>query len=116
MLICATHTHTAPKGGEGTGKEAYEKLKHEKLEEAIVKAIQSAQPARVGFGSDEEPSEVRNRRWFLKGGTMPPNPLGEQDQVKTNANRNHLVRPAGRSTQSFALSASGTMAQTARPP
>ena len=96
MLICATHTHTAPKGGEGTpGKEAYEKLKHEKLEEAIVKAIQALQPARVGFGSDEEPSEVRNRRWFLKEGTMPPNPLGEQDQVKTNANRNHLVRPAG---------------------
>jgi hypothetical protein len=26
---------------------------------------------------------------------MPPNPLGEQDQVKTNANRNHLVKPAG---------------------
>ena len=96
MLICATHTHTAPKGGEGTpGKEAYEKLKHEKLEEAIVKAIQSLQPARVGFGSDEEPSEVRNRRWFLKEGTMPPNPLGEEDQVKTNANRNHLVKPAG---------------------
>ena len=96
MLICATHTHSAPKGGEGTpGKEAYEKLKREKLEEAIVKAIQALQPARVGFGSDEEPSEVRNRRWFLKEGTMPPNPLGEEDQVKTNANRNHLVKPAG---------------------
>jgi neutral ceramidase len=96
MLICATHTHSAPKGGEGSpGREAYEKLKHEKLEEAIVKAIQALQPARVGFGSDEEPSEVRNRRWFLKAGTMPPNPLGEQDQVKTNANRNHLVKPAG---------------------
>ena len=26
---------------------------------------------------------------------MPPNPLGEQDQVKTNANRNHIVKPAG---------------------
>lgn len=25
----------------------------------------------------------------------PPNPLGEDDQVKTNANRNHWVRPAG---------------------
>ena len=96
MLICATHTHSAPKGGEGTpGKEAYEKLKHEKLEEAIVKAIQALQSARVGFGSEEEPSEVRNRRWFLKSGTMPPNPLGEQDQVKTNANRNNLVKPAG---------------------
>lgn len=73
MLICATHTHSAPKGGEETlGKEAYEKLKHDKLEEAIVKAIQTLQPAMVGFGSDEEPNEVLNRRWFLKEGTMPP--------------------------------------------
>jgi hypothetical protein len=96
MLLCATHTHSAPKGGEGTpGKEAYEKLKHEKLEEAIVRAIQSLQPARVGYASDKEPSEVRNRRWFLQPGTMPPNPLGEKDQVKTNANRNHLLKPAG---------------------
>ena len=96
MLICATHTHTAPKGGEGMpGREAYEQLKYEKLEEAIVQAIQSMEPARVGFSSEDEPSEVRNRRWFLQPGTMPPNPLGEQDQVKTNANRNHLVKPAG---------------------
>ena len=96
MLICATHTHTAPKGGEGIpGREAYEKLKYEKLEEAIVQAIQSMEPARVGFSSEDEPSEVRNRRWFLQPGTMPPNPLGKQDQVKTNANRNHLVKPAG---------------------
>ena len=96
MLICATHTHTAPKGGEGMpGREAYEKLKYEKLAEAIVQAIQSMEPARVGFSSEDEPSEVRNRRWFLQPGTMPPNPLGEQDQVKTNANRNHLVKPAG---------------------
>ncbi|MDA7757813.1 hypothetical protein N8920_07920 [Opitutales bacterium] len=96
MLICATHTHTAPKGGEGMpGREAYEKLKYEKLAEAIVQAIQSMEPARVGFSSEDEPSEVRNRRWFLQPGTMPPNPLAEQDQVKTNANRNHLVKPAG---------------------
>ena len=96
MLICATHTHTAPKGGEGMpGREAYEKLKYEKLAEAIVQAIQSMEPAQVGFSSEDEPSEVRNRRWFLQPGTMPPNPLGEQDQVKTNANRNHLVKPAG---------------------
>ena len=75
--------------------EAYEKLKHQKLEEAIVQAIESLEPAKVGFSSEDEPSEVRNRRWFLQPGTMPPNPLGEKDQVKTNAGRNHLVRPAG---------------------
>ena len=96
MLICATHTHSAPKGGEGMpGREAYEKLKYDKLEEAIVTAIESLEPAKVGFSSDEEPSEVRNRRWFLKPGTMPPNPLGERDQVKTNAGRNNLIKPAG---------------------
>ena len=96
MLICATHTHTAPKGGEGMpGREEYEKLKYQKLEEAIVLAIESIEPARVGFSSENEPSEVRNRRWYLQPGTMPPNPLGELDQVGTNANRNHLVRPAG---------------------
>ena len=96
MLICATHTHTAPKGGTGMpGREAYERLKHQKLEEAIVQAIESLEPAKVGFSSENEPSEVRNRRWFLQPGTMPPNPLGEKDQVKTNAGRNHLVKPAG---------------------
>jgi len=61
MLVSATHTHTAPKGGEGTpGKEACEKLKHEKLEEAIVKAIQSLQPARrTRFQADRR---ARSRR------------------------------------------------------
>jgi hypothetical protein len=43
------------------GREAYEKLKYEKLEEAIVQAIQSMEPARVGFSSEDEPTEVRNR-------------------------------------------------------
>jgi len=96
MLICATHTHSAPKGGAGMpGREAYEKLKHDKLEEAIVLAIERLQLAKIGFSSEEEPSEVRNRRWFLQPGTMPPNPLGQQDKVKTNANRNHLVKAAG---------------------
>ena len=96
MLICATHTHSAPKGGSGMpGREAYEKLKHDKLEEAIVLAIERLQLAKIGFSSEDEPSEVRNRRWFLEPGNMPPNPLGEKDQVKTNAGRNHLVRPAG---------------------
>ena len=85
MLICATHTHSAPKGGTGMpGREAYEKLKHDKLEEAMVLAIERLKPAKVGFASEDEPSEVRNRRWFLEPGTMPPNPLGEKDKVRTN--------------------------------
>ena len=38
-----------------------------------------------------------NRRWFLKPGTMPPNPFGGIDQVKMNppAGSPNLVKPAG---------------------
>ncbi len=96
MLVSGTHTHTAPKGGDTSpGRIAYEKRRSEGLVEALTKAIQSLEPAKVGFASDEEPSEVYNRRWFLKPGTMDPNPLGGLDQVRTNAPRGNLVKPAG---------------------
>ncbi len=96
MLVSGTHTHTAPKGGDTSpGRIAYEKRRSEGLVEALTKAIQSLEPAKVGFASDEEPSEVYNRRWFLKPGTMDPNPLGGLDQVRTNAPRGNLDKPAG---------------------
>lgn len=96
MLVAGTHTHTAPKGGDTSpGRIAYEKRRREGLTEALIQAIESLEPAKVGFASDEEPSEVYNRRWFLKEGTMDKNPLGGYDQVRTNAPRQNLVKPAG---------------------
>ena len=96
MLVSATHTHTAPKGGDtSTGRIAYEKKRKEGIAQALIQAIESLEPARVGYASDEESTEVFNRRWFLKEGTMDKNPLGGFDQVRTNAPRQNLVRPAG---------------------
>jgi hypothetical protein len=96
MLVSGTHTHTAPKGGDTSpGRIAYERRRREGLAEALVQAIESLEPAKVGFASHEEPSEVCNRRWFLNPGTMDPNPFGEFDQVRTNAPRDHLLKPAG---------------------
>ena len=96
MLIAGTHTHTAPKGGDTSpGRIAYEKTRREGLVAAMVQAIESMEPAKVGYASDEEPSEVYNRRWFLKEGTMDRNPLGGYDKVRTNAPRQNLVKPAG---------------------
>lgn len=96
MLVSGTHTHTAPKGGDTSpGRIAYEQRRKEGLEEALTKAIQSLEPAKVGYASDEEPSEVYNRRWHLKPGTMDRNPMGGLDQVRTNAPRGNLVKPAG---------------------
>ncbi|HUT94219.1 MAG TPA: hypothetical protein VMY37_32465 [Thermoguttaceae bacterium] len=96
MLVCATHTHSAPKGGDTTpGRIAYEEKRFNGIVQALTGAIESLEPAKVGFAFDEEPSEVYNRRWFLKPGTMDPNPFGELDQVRTNAPRDNLLKPAG---------------------
>jgi neutral ceramidase len=96
MLVCATHTHSAPNGGDTTpGRIAYEERRFKGIVQALTAAIESLEPAKVGFASDEEPSEVYNRRWFLKPGTMDTNPFGELDQVRTNAPRDNLLEPAG---------------------
>jgi len=96
MLVSGTHTHSAPKGGDTSpGRIAYEKGRREGLVEALTRAIESLEPAEIGFASDEEPSEVYNRRYYLKEGTMDKNPLGEYDQVRTNAPRQNLLKPAG---------------------
>jgi len=96
MLVSATHTHTAPKGGEGAPeREAFEERRFQGIVDALAGAIESLEPARVGFAKDEEPDEVYNRRWHLKPGTMGKNPFGGYDQVRTNAPRQHLLKPAG---------------------
>ena len=96
MLIAGTHTHTAPKGGDTSlGRIAYEKTRRAGLRQALIKAIQSLEPAKVGFGSAQEASEVYNRRWHLKPGRMDPNPWGIQDKVRMNPPRDAIVKPAG---------------------
>jgi neutral ceramidase len=96
MLVAGTHTHSAPKGGDTSpGRIAYEQLRKDGVAKALRQAIENLEPAKVGFGTAEEPSEVYNRRWFLKPGTMEPNPLGGLDQVRTNAPRQNLLKPAG---------------------
>ncbi len=97
MLIAATHTHSAPSSrAEGSAPQvAFGKRLADGMVEAIEKAVASLQPAQVGFGSDQVPDEVFNRRWYLQEGTMPLNPFGELDKVKMNPNRKHIVKPAG---------------------
>ncbi|MBU62286.1 MAG: hypothetical protein CMI26_07275 [Opitutae bacterium] len=97
MLIAATHTHSAPSSSESGSvpQVAFGKRLANGMVEAIEKAVNSLQPAKVGFGSGNVPDEVFNRRWYLQDGTMPLNPFGELDKVKMNPNRNHIVKPAG---------------------
>ena len=97
IMIAATHAHTTPKGGDTSpGRIAYEKKRRAGLAEVLVKAIGALEPARVGFASDEEASEVRNRRNFYKEGTSSTrNPFGGYDRVRMNGGTKGILKPAG---------------------
>jgi len=96
MLVCATHTHTAPKGGDTSpGRIAYEEKRFQGIVKALRQAIRSLEPAEVGYAKDEEPGEVRNRRWLVKPGVVMLHPLGKQDKVRTNGPRDKILKPAG---------------------
>lgn len=101
MLVSATHTHSAPfaNAQHGTPQElAYQKRLLAGIVEAIVQASKNRQPAKAGWSGYDLPDEVFNRRWFLKPGSVPTNPFGEDtDIVKMNPGRNNniLINPAG---------------------
>ncbi len=100
IMISATHSHTTPFNGVKKGSPAqldYVEVFLKGVSEAIVKAHANLKPASIGWSTHPVPSEVRNRRWFLKAGKMPPNPWGELDQVKMNPGYSDQVldRPAG---------------------
>lgn len=98
MLICSTHTHTGPPSSGSSGAAAaYRERLLKGITDSIVRAHAEIRPARFAAASWPLPSEVFNRRWFLKPGRMEPNPFGEMDRVKMNPpNRlDVLDRPAG---------------------
>ena len=100
ILVCATHTHSAPAAGSGGGPSAavaYRTIMVEGIAESIVRAYGALRPAAVGAAAHPLPNEVFNRRWFLKPGKMPVNPFGKMDQVKMNpgTSADVLDRPAG---------------------
>ncbi len=100
MLICSTHTHSAPASNTKTGPApavGYRKLLVEGIAESIIRAHGALRPAAIGAAAYPLPEEVFNRRWYLKPGKMPVNPFGKLDTVKMNpgTSLDVLDRPAG---------------------
>ena len=110
MLIAATHTHTAPPPAAGVGLRGPEPVQDTKNEErysrqlidgiaaSIAKAFETQEPAEIGWAGTELADEVFNRRWFMKDGTIPPDPFGvTSDRVRMNppAGSPDLVKPSG---------------------
>jgi squalene-hopene cyclase-like protein len=101
MLMSATHTHTAVTvAGISQSKieKAYVGFLADRIAEGIKTAVSQLEPARVGWGVGSDPSQVFNRRWFMKPGYEFVDPLGlGTDKVKMNPGRAHpdLLKPAG---------------------
>ncbi len=103
VLISAIHNHSAASAlGEKHFEfpqkiDDYQAFVARRIADGVKCAANRLRPAQLGFTTAEAPEHVFNRRWFLKPGTMPPNPFGGIDQVKMNpaAGSPDLVKPAG---------------------
>jgi len=103
IMISATHTHSAVTA---RGKNRlvpdetlseYQQFIVERIADGVRCAVNNLEPARIGWGSADEPVSVFNRRWFMKPGIDIPNPFGGKDQVRMNPSRGSadLLKPAG---------------------
>ncbi|MGH7199024.1 MAG: hypothetical protein ACREJB_00355 [Planctomycetaceae bacterium] len=101
MLMSATHTHTAPASAgvfQSDPDEKYRQFLAQRIAEGIEQAHAQLEPARVGWGVGLDPSQVFNRRWFMKSGTLNEDPFGRTtDQARMNPGVGNpaLARPVG---------------------
>ncbi len=93
ILMAATHTHS----GTRARMSKYRPIVVRGIASAVREASQNLAPARIGWGSIDEPSEVFNRRWFVSDPELRKNPFGGVDQVRMNPPRGNpkLEKPAG---------------------
>ncbi|HUG71198.1 MAG TPA: neutral/alkaline non-lysosomal ceramidase N-terminal domain-containing protein [Pirellulaceae bacterium] len=103
VLISATHTHSA---GTALGNnryaneqdlDEYQQFVARRIADGVRRALNLLRPAEIAFARVDVPEQVHNRRWRMREGSVPPNPFGKIDQVKTNppARRPDLIEPAG---------------------
>ncbi|MBW3541195.1 MAG: neutral/alkaline non-lysosomal ceramidase N-terminal domain-containing protein [Planctomycetes bacterium] len=88
ILISATHTHSAPTLSgvfQSEPDEDYRQFLVEKIAEGITRANGNLRAARVGWGTGSDPSQVFNRRWYMKQGAVNADPFGgAEDRVRMN--------------------------------
>lgn len=103
VLMAATHTHSATTA-RGPNRVApdkeltwYQQFLARRIADGVRRALNNLEPAKIGWGSVDEPSEVHNRRWYVTDPDLLRNPFGGVDKVRMNppAGNAALVKPAG---------------------
>jgi hypothetical protein len=103
MMMCATHTHSSI-SARGTNRlrqdkelSSYQQFLVSRISDGVRRAINNLEPARIGSGCTQEPTQVFNRRNFMKPGVPVPNPFGGEDKVVMNPGRGNpnILKAAG---------------------
>lgn len=113
VLMASTHTHSGGSARErsDTTKEEirdgftgtppplapYQQFLARRVADSVSVAINRLEPAKIGWGAGRDPSQVFNRRWFVKSEENRRNPFGGVDAVRMNppSNPDELIDPAG---------------------
>ncbi|MGE0607859.1 MAG: hypothetical protein AB7O62_12265 [Pirellulales bacterium] len=101
IIISATHTHSAPTVTgvfQSDPDLEYQEFLTLRIADGLRRAINNLRPARVAWAVGSEPTQVFNRRWKKRPGTIPADPFGgTSDLVQMNPSRgsDDLLEPSG---------------------
>jgi neutral ceramidase len=79
ILISATHTHSAAAmtpAFQSDPDPAYVRELPARIAQGIMQALRNLEPAELGWAFGSDPSQVFNRRWWVKAGAEYENPFG----------------------------------------
>lgn len=116
MLISATHTHSAAAmtpAFQSDPDPEYVAALPERIAQGLIHAHENLEPAEVGWGFGSDPSQVFNRRWFVKEGQSYENPfggMGDRAMMNPGAVNPKASVPAGPVDQDVAVLAARSKA------
>ena len=101
ILVSATHAHSCPTVGgvfQSDPDDNYREFLADRIVDGIVTAWKQLEPARIGWTTAVDDTQLFNRRWRLKEGVLGENPFGQKvDRVRMNPGYNNadVAEPAG---------------------
>jgi hypothetical protein len=109
ILISATHTHSAATLApvfQSDPDPEYVKALPPRIAQGIIQAVKNLEPAEFGWAFGSDPSQVFNRRWYMKEGQYYENPFGiTTDRARMNPGNNSpaVSIPTGAVDQDVAI-------------
>lgn len=101
VLVSATHSHSAPAAArlfQSEPDRGYQEFLATRISDAVRRACNRLQPARIGWGVGKEERLLFNRRYFMQPGAIPADPFGRTtDQVRMNpgVGNKDIIKPSG---------------------